>query len=110
MRKTPALFVIVILLSGGVARSTQITGVVLRSYQTSKGTWIAHLVNVSHKNVVFVNITVNKHNGAGSYYAIAAHSEGYYSESNTFRPDMTRDISLGVDVNESVTPVLDLVV
>jgi len=110
MRKTPALFVIVILLSGGVARSAQITGVVLRSYETSEGTWIAHLVNMSHKNVLFVNITVNKHNGAGSYYAIATRSEGYYSESNTFPPDTTRDISLGVDVNESVTPVLDLVV
>ena len=110
MRKTPALFAIVIMLSGGAARSAQITGVVLRSYQTSEGTWIAHLANVSHKNVVFVNITVNKHNGAGNYYAIAAHSEGYYSELNTFRPDTTKDISLGAEINESTTPVLDLVV
>jgi len=39
------------------ARPAPITGVILQSYEAVNGTWIAHLVNLSHKEVVVVSIS-----------------------------------------------------
>jgi hypothetical protein len=101
------------------AGGTPVAGVVLRSYEPNKGTWVAHLANVSHKNVVFVSITVTEYSESGSYYAPTESRPDASSRlntrfpmrgSDTFPPDTTKDVSLGADARESITPVLGVVV
>jgi hypothetical protein len=119
MRKTPALLVIVILLSGGMARSAPITGVVLQNIHQQNGQWVAQLVNVSHKNVVYVNISTNDYSESGAYYSpddsqritFPDRIDGVYPHrgGDTFPPNATKDIQLGTD-KESIVSVVGVVV
>jgi len=125
MRKTPALFVIVILLCGGVAQSAPITGVVIRSCELSreKGMFVMQLANVSHQNVVYVEVNLNEHGSVGSYYAPPGEFRPMFNDrleelsthrpgpgEKTFAPDTTADLLLGTDENQCTTPVVDVVV
>ena len=114
---------IVILLSGGVARSAPITGVVLQNLHQQGGMWVAQLVNVSHKNIVYVNVSTTDDSESGSYYAADDQEitelrtaqntwldEAYPHRGGiTFPPDPTKDMQLG-DGNEPIIPVVDVVV
>jgi hypothetical protein len=113
MKAKTGLFFVLLLLCAGVAQSVPIvgaslpiTGVVLQSYEPQNGTWVAHLVNMSHKDVLTVDIGVST--GPKGPFGEYTFNYGKY---NSFAPGTTKDVNLGrVTVEETISPVVDVVV
>jgi hypothetical protein len=75
------------------------TGVVLQSVEKLGGEWVGHLVNLSHKDVVTISITVSP----GSELTVNSH------ESQPFAPGATKDVPLGSSADKP-SPVVDVVI
>ena len=85
MRKRPALFVIAILLCGGVAQSAQISGVTIKC-ESINGNWVAHVTNLSRKNIVHLSLTYTR---PGDDYVSMETGENYWSPVEEFTPPVS---------------------
>jgi len=94
--KPITLVVLLVFLSGGIAQSAPIAGVQLQSCEkNAEGEWIAHVVNVSHKEVETIAF----------FYGA---SEAAFN--TTITPGETKDFTIGDSGEPNTTPAIGVVV
>lgn len=121
MRRTavPALLV-VILLSGGIVESAPaVRGVALQSCERVNQFCVAKVINVSHKNVVALGMSlggdptkgISLQFFAGFYTPLLFPSEVETNPDRVFAPGTTKEMNMSIDPNApNLLPVIDLVV